>query len=90
MLHVGDDALVAFGELLNPLPVFLLMVLRVCDVPLYPALGDGSEVFGEDLESREVVLWFERSDYAGDGYTLANHALIMILLIRRCRLHSKL
>ena len=90
MLQVADSAFAAFGEVLDALRVFLLMVLCDCDVPLDPALRDGAQVFGGDLECGEVFLWFERSNCAGDGYSLADHAPMAILVIRRFCLHSRL
>ena len=78
MLLVGDGTFVAFGEVLDALRVFLLVALRARDVPLYPALRDGSELLWRDLKCKDVVLRFERSDHTGYGYALADHALTLV------------
>jgi hypothetical protein len=80
MLQVGHGALTAFGEMLDAFREFFFVVLCACDIPLNPALRDGSEVFGQDLECGEVVFWFERSDCAGYGYTVADHAPMTMTL----------
>jgi hypothetical protein len=81
MLQVGHGAFAAFSKVLYTVRKFLLVVHHTRDVPLYPALRDGSKVFWRDLECGEAVLWLERSDCAGDGYTLADHVLVIMMLV---------